>query len=764
MFELQDFLVAADGVGGNATLAITSNRSGLTARTGRVARWFARFRTAENDVVARRFVDALCRRYGMELTRRTFALTGFGENLSNGKPLRVRKVAQVVKEANLLQAYTAESNRRWAGRVLAVAASSGETPEGNTMLADCIRRVVRSSPPFQLINGASKLVDQRAIAPKIHDEIVARSRDGRHAVTPEEIQGIVTHVIRNELKSNYFPARDRAMQAMSLTPGSIAHEALSSVLARQQSSLHIGPGDLTDAAARKLCVRLRSSVADRSFPADRLDNRSELMALAEKEAQRFVTERRAARAAAESLNLLGDFDGAKKAALLAEVTRDCIPAQLVAELGTAYNWVEQDLARLAGPLTPKQLQDSISEIFNAITMAYQNAEIQPNPDNQAELNGCAWRFLLAPGGASQAQAIKARLAPADSLLREVGEGATWYAYDFPSSPEWARKLDGKGIHDLETRHRAGCYAELVQALGKVLDEIPSPDIMPLEWNDAPSDGAIAVLRNLEIPFPAPNRVGSADAGEVPLSDSQVREMDTNVRDHLRKSERAGTDDSGLARGCRDYIDGDHRRYREQRNRLGAGRAFVHYFIDSEHSLPQDREVVVRGLRDFCMEGERGSERLNRRLLAKVSAMAQRATLECVYAGCMNPLRPDTAIMNGDVRGAIESTAYRLCRGENGEVRLQIEEEIRPYWYTPMNKCAAERYVNGERGDNANPDRMTLSPKGSHFRTRIEVKFDPDTYDPVVDQVSIDYRLIEGVHDSREYPYIIRNPDVRRLSH
>ena len=87
MFELQDFLVAADGVGGNATLAITSNRSGLTARTGRVARWFARFRTAENDAVARRFADALCRRYGTELTRRTFALTGFGENLSNGKPL-----------------------------------------------------------------------------------------------------------------------------------------------------------------------------------------------------------------------------------------------------------------------------------------------------------------------------------------------------------------------------------------------------------------------------------------------------------------------------------------------------------------------------------------------------------------------------------------------------------------------------------------------------------------------------------------------------
>ncbi len=505
-------------------------------------------------------------------------------------------------------------------------------------------------------------------------------------VTPEEIQGIVTHVIRNELKTNYYPARDRAMRAMSLTPGSIAHKALSSVLARQRPSLHIGPGDLTDAAARKLCVRLRSAVADRSFPADRLDSRSELMALAEKEAQRFVAERRAARAAVESLNLLGDFDGTKKAALLAEVTRDCIPAQLVAKLGAAYNWVEQDLARLAGPLTPRQLQDSVSEIFDALTMAYQNAGIQPNPDNQAELNGCAWRFLLAPGGANQARAIKARLASADSLLREVGEGATWYAYDFPSSPEWERKLDGKGIHDHETRHRAGCYAELVQALGKVLGEIPSPDIMPLEWNDAPSDGAIAVLRNLGIPFPAPNRVGSANAGEVPLSDSQVREMDTNVRNHLRESERAGTDDSGLARGCRDYIDGDHRRYREQRNRLGAGRAFVHYFIDSEHSLPQDPDVVVQGLRDFCTEGERGSERLNYRMLATVSAMAQRATLECVYAGCMNPLRPDTAIVDGEVRGAVESTAYRLSRGEDGQVRLNIEEELSPYWYTPVKRA------------------------------------------------------------------------------
>ncbi len=60
--------------------------------------------------------------------------------------------------------------------------------------------------------------------------------------------------------------------------------------------------------------------------------------------------------------------------------------------------------------------------------------------------------------------------------------------------------------------------------------------------------------------------------------------------------------------------------------------------------------------------------------------------------------------------------------------------------------------------------MTLSPKGSHFHTRIEVKFDPDTYDPAIDRVSIDYRLVGGVHDDREYPYIIRNPDARRLSH
>lgn len=775
MFDVQSFLNSVQQADDRATLTLMPNRRDLAVRSGRVAQWFARFRTVENNLIAGRFVNALSQQYGLELTARVVRDTGFAETLARSRPLRARKVREVAARLHDLQGNVKERNERRADEFVAGRISAAGRSAGMPLLRSKIEIVVASSPRYSSLCGVANIVDCDAVVRKFQDRVVAQSRDGKHLVTSREFEHLLTRTIEDELASTYAGARGRALERLSLCPGSITHDALVAARAALRPPLNIGPDDLTRDAGQALCGRIKA-VVDGDFPADALDDPEALRALASHEVAGFVAERIAARAEVEALQIPGDFGGRKKAALLAQVSCDNIPARLAQTLGLAYNEVEKDLARLAKPLprehflAPQQLQNSISAIHLAISRAFAAADVKPLVSDQSELHRFAWRFLLAPGGVSGAEAIHGQLAPSDSLLRELGEAATWYGYWFPGPGEWERKyesadrsLHGKRIHTEETRHTAACYAELINSLASVLEEQLGNrvDAVPLGWNDAPADRAIATLRNLGIPFPAPNRLGADKANDdVLLCESQMKEMSTKLGLHLNQSRREKTDVFGIAMGCREYLDEDHERYTELHRRLGSGRAFVRYYIDSEQFLPQDPDAVAQALRNFCLETDgRGNQAANSKMLKKISAMAHHATLDCLYSGCLNPDRPDLAIMDGRIVSATKHTAFRLSRNENNEVRLEIEEELRPFWYLPVNKDNANRRMGRATDDDASADRIPLSPTQSHVHTRVAMKFDSRRYNPEIDRVDVDYCLVEGIHDDREYPYIIRNPSA-----
>lgn len=156
----------------------------------------------------------------------------------------------------------------------------------------------------------------------------------------------------------------------------------------------------------------------------------------------------------------------------------------------------------------------------------------------------------------------------------------------------------------------------------------------------------------------------------------------------------------------------------------------------------------------------GHARVNHEMLRKISAMAHRATFDCVHLGCMDLRRPDLAMVNGRIESAVQSVSYKLFRTDDGEVRLHLEQVLRPCWYSPVNgdsPAHAAALTNEPDGGNR---RVSLNPNESLWRTGIEMSFDPQTHDPSIYKVDIDYKFVAGRHDQGAYPYFIPDPNQR----
>ncbi|MCY4564872.1 MAG: hypothetical protein OXE40_10400 [Gammaproteobacteria bacterium] len=762
MIDVQSFLVAAGHANGDATLALDFDRQGVTARSGRVARWLAHIRKVENRALAERFVDALVERYGEDPAAAAAATTGLARTRARGTALRVREVREVIQRAQGFQESFSIANRRWADRTRAAGVTPTDLANSVPLLRVKIDAAARVR--FRENPSVSKLVDPEVVARKTQEAIMANGRGGKHLVSIQEAANVLTRVVADELETAYVSHRNRAFRALSLTEGSIARQAYERAAAELELPPDVCLEQLTPDAAEDLEGRLHEGVLTGRIPADRLDDDAALTEFAHTEAQRFLAERVEARAAVAGLDLGGEASRSARAALLSLVTRDNVPAHFVSAMGRAYARAREDIARLAGSSSDAALAVSIRNIQLEIEKAFLETDIRIEVDNQNRMFDQAWRFLLAPGGEAQAAAILGRFAPADSLLRGITEGASNYRLLFPGTTEWSRtyrgvhkSLNGQRIHNQQSRQTASVYSTLMLSLCRILDQsvvggmnVEEPDI-----ERTPGDGAVAALRNFGIPFPPPDRVGEANP-HVSLSDTQAAVIVAELRSRPTHGIREASDESGLAKACLEGLEADHERYQQQVDRFGSGRVINRFYIDSEQCLPQNPAAVVRALRDFCMEQDgEGAGTLNRELLQKVSAMATQDTIECVHRGCMNPNRPDLAIMNGDLQGVVDSTEYRLSRGDNGEIRLRVEQLFRPLWYLPANKDADVEALGPE--EDAVPDRIALSPTQSHFRTTVELRLVPNTREPVIDNVDLGYRLVEGVHNENESPYIIHNP-------
>ena len=769
--NVQNYIDAARAAQGSATLGLTGGQDNsvrLTARSGWFAKWSASFRKTENRALALRFVGALAERYGMQVATSAVTEAGFRRTMDRGKPLHCRQVLDVTRRADELQQAFREGNRHLAERVwdnhITESHIDQGVPRAQAVIAAKVRTRFRESP------SVNRLLDTERITELVRREIIAEGRDGQCLVTAAESARILDKVVNRELDAAYLPARRSALAEMTLQPGTIAFQALSEAYAAHQPRLSCGPQDLTESAKAAFVENLQEALRADAVPADRLQDREALRSFAREHAARFLEQRECARVAVEGLTFLSSSE---KAAISSEIMRNDIPARLVPMLGQAYRNVRADMEVLANPSADVNQQNrSLVSMVSGLHNAVVKSGIRVTTENQNELHEWFCRFLLAPAGPSQIVALEHGFAGKHRLLQGVAEGATWYRVAGPGTKEWCREykeadgsLSGKPVHSDETWKRAGECSALLLALNDVLGEKVGCRTrrQALDLDDSPNDAAIAALRSFGVPFPAPNRVGHGNQ-RVPLSDAQTQEMNRQLHIHLADSAHEGVDESGLAKGCSRDLQEDHERYQMQRQLFGQGRTVNQYYIGTTGPLPQDPEAVAGALKQFCTERDvGGGSAVNGEMLRKVSAMAHQATFDCVHMGCMDAQRPDLAMVNGELTGTVENNTYHLFRTEEGEIRLELDQTFKPFWYTPVNGDARADVGVGAARPGHESQQVSLNPKKSLWRTRVEVKFDPHSHDPSIHKVHIEYDFVEGRHDQSAYPYFIRNPDLAEAS-
>ncbi len=780
-FNAQSFRALVGGVDGSATLAFTRNQAreatGITANSRLIARFIARFRTAENNQLTDRFIGALRQQFGQSLTDSVITSSSLSSELGRGNPLRARHVAQLYDRTERARTMNRAAND---GLIEAIGRAGDERAAPLPGIALPGEQIdFLAAKHYRENPTVAVLLDPDLIARKVQNEIRERSGDGRYRVTCQEVTDMMADMIIDDLDEAFRAARQRAIAALSLhSPNSVARLALAGALANHESPLAWVEDNLTtdalDAYSEALCKGIRRG----HIAADRLDDTAALEAFAVAEANRLSCEREAARKQLDRLDLADDCDASARAALKFQLTVDSLPVQLVSPLARAYGLVKEDLARLGGRQSRVQLQKIIRRVSEAISEAFRQSGIDVSVENQNMMYVQAWRFLLAPGGESGAASILRQFQGSRSLLRDICEGANWYRVEFPSIQAWSRFAAVGNVESnprspdrraspgssastpKDARHAVTVCSTLLLSLHTVVNEKlrTANRVVPLGCNAKPSDAAVAALRDLGVPFPAPDRVGRANR-QVSLSKHQRREINAQLHDQLTDSARQGVDVFGLTKGCGQDLKRDHARYLGQQRRVGSGRACNRYYIDSDRCLPQDPDTVSLAMRRFCTEwNSRGEAAVNHELLRNVSAMAHGATFDSVHAACMDPARPELALMNGQIHGIVQHTSYRLSRTASNEPRLHLERLLRPCWYEPQYRCSSADVADGGANESGGDRPVSLNPTRSSFRTRIEVKFDPQTQTPFVYKVRLSYNLVEGIHASNAFPFYIPNPN------
>ncbi|MCY4564971.1 MAG: hypothetical protein OXE40_10905, partial [Gammaproteobacteria bacterium] len=677
----------------------------ITSRSGPFARWFGRVRLIENHQATGRFLQALGTRYGAETAREVATARGLTGRLGRVKPLTAAKVSNAVREAETLQANARHDNKYLATAVTVIEQQGPAMASVRTE----IERAVGSYPNDRA--GITARIDFVNVAEKAKEAIVEAGRNGMHRVGVKEARTIRAQVVGQEVEAactDYYAAKAIARTAFNpRLERSLVFQALSRHFARFDPPLDYDKNSLTPDAAEELHQKFSDAMASGRVRAEQLDNSDVLRALAEEEVGRFIDERQAARSELDSLGYLTD---AARHALLAQVSRDNIPSGIVSRAAESGLLIRDDLDRLANSLKMEDAQAVVDNLQLAMVTAWREPGMDATELNEELVYRWLWRFVLASRSKAEARAILSRMGQEHDPLRNICEAATWYAEEFRETEQHVRAArpagDGRSF-----KSRASDVSNVLHGLWVILQEKTDWEVgsaRMLAANDRPDDETITALRNLGIPFPAPDRLGEVNAA-APLADSTLAEIREAFGRHVRS--KGQVDRSGLTRNCMEFLrcnqDVQNKRFRAR------------FFIDGRE-LPRYADVatVARALKAFCTDQ---TGYLNRGLLANVSQVIDHATLDCVYAGCMNPELPHLAIMNGYPEGVYEGQSYSLWKNDDGAVRLGIAESITPlYWHPfPDAAGAAEPSESGSV-----PAHVILNGKNNDFSTRFVVDFDP----------------------------------------
>ena len=748
--DLTSFLDVAQHGNRNDVLSLTSDREGVVTRSGRFARWIAHFKRGENRELSQRFVNALSREYGSRLALEVTRNPRLASTLQRGKPLRARQVTRFDALARELKHGHHEFNLRLT-RTLTDTAQGTWVSALKTAIAEAADRVY---PNDRTVGG---IVEYKRVAAAVRNAIVLQDgREGARRLTLAKAKEVLAAVAEREVKAAYQAREMHAMGALDpQRPGSIAHSLLAEKFAGLDPSLSSEDG-LTSDAADSCYKQFETAIVTAEVAADQFDDETALRNLADEKLTRFMQERAAVCATVDELDFL---DQGERSALRAQVIRDDIPAAFVGPLGRAYREMKDELHALTQPLPPEQLEYSLSRLRGAISRALETSRAQITVENQDRTYRAVWRLLLAPGGEAQARAILHQFEGQVSPLRGVGDAVNWYREIFPGTEEWERtftnvgeELYGKPIYENETRKTAVEYAVLMRTLQQVAAEHAgvSPDAVQVLGAKAnPDDQTVNIVRKLGIPFPAPNRLGFRN-DSAPLSHGARAEMNAALDRHV---ETAGRErhQTGLAKECMSFLRAGDRVPQEKRERVRA-----RFIVDGDR-VDGSANAVAERLREFCKD-ENGH--LNEAMLTGVSLVANDAPFRCVYAGCMNPDRPDLAAINGYPTGVFLGRTYTLWKNASNDVRLQVREQIKPLCFNPVDQTTILPGAGDDHNGAENIEDGILLGDESDFQSLIEIGFDPQTWRPELKDVRISYALVPGRPSSH---WFSKHPDLESRS-
>lgn len=712
----------------NASLVLTPDELALAVRSTPLARWIGRFQPGQNQTVSLRFCGAMKEAYGSAIAREACCLSGVTRTLERRAPLSARKVTRAIDDAERILRGIHRKNAAPAGRPVR---TNGTDPKTQVPTGQSTRARPRAAH-FEATHEAGRLViGLREFTARAHGTILAAGKSGRHRPSEAQAQRTVTTPIRQGDATARF---NRALHKPDPPQaGSIAHNALFADFPRHHPACALEVGRLTPDAKLGLREKLTATRNHGAFgaaAADEFDDAT-LRFLVTDTIARFLADRSAARDAVKRLGC----DPGIEDALLAQVTHDNIPAELVPAMWRACVRVDfgSDLAALANRLSPQDLACKVSQIASVIGAALKASSIDIHDADKNRMYRHALRFLLAPAGPGQATAVHRQLAQEGCRLREVAEAAAWYAKAFAQNGGANSTAPGSkhlSVYPQDSFEKAAEFSTTVTSLYAVTEEAAGAAAR-IRRTPRPQatfdDQTVTTLRNIGIPFPAPFRVGASN-GSVPLANNTLAEIHRAFRQRLGGLGKPG--ESGLVPECLEYLRDNERSPKKSHG--------AQYIVNGT-PIPQKADAVAQALREFCTDPD---GRLNVEMLKQISTVAHHAPIESVYAGCMNPDRPDLAILNGSLRGNSDQHRYYLSKNQSGDTRLEIVERLAPVFsYTPGQPAIIPPIGQRQHDSNHPTNSIRLAADESNLVVSVRLDFDRQTHEPGIAGIRISYYLM-----------------------
>ena len=707
--QLKSFVDAARNLRSDSRIALNKDKTGVTGGSGRIVRWVGNFRSASNRQATNAFAASLRARYGDELAGLALESAGIDGAAKRGRPLRAMQVRSVVQQAEQLEASFRQRNA-------VVASHMGQTRFGNILgrqlLAGKVAKAARESMP----HGAfvAQRLDLASLSEKVNSAIMAAGREGMHLVSTQEAAEIQESVIAKELEATHLNLARAAEGKLDFNdPSSMARKLFNEIVAATEGAEGLGFDRLSLEARELLTERLARKVID-PFNAPRreelglLRDDSALESAVRPVLQDFVAER------AESKRLVASLpiSNPTKLAMADLVLHDAVEPRLAYEFGKAFSDVEGPLRTLGEPQEITQRRQSLGKICNAMDRAVEASGSNIGDANaRTDAYSAFWRTSLALCGAEQVTAIAESMRP-NQDLSEIHAGIKHFqdnlAMDIVSDDGRLRPFKDT-LYTMESFVQAAKYESLLDTLMLELGRQSKVDLKVPRPNGEISDAAIAAMRDLGIPMPAPQRLGSVEP-DVPLSEPTLREIHAGIERHKAEADRARTNRGFFPTAIVDFNRAD-------------------YFIDGQLQ-PKDQQSAMDSFRRLCTKQDGA---LNEKMLQRVSAFANQAGLGIAYSVFFgSDLRPDLAAMDGTPSSALEfnkTLSYDLAPEKpDGDLLLRIRYAMKPDTLALMD-------------DKREIQPTALDSNRSELKIEMDMRFDAETCEPKLERVKFGYALL-----------------------